>query len=139
MIEVRGGSVSVVQGAAATFEATASRELASASVDGNAAKMDGNRLISAPQKVPEERMIAFDWEDTLGLTPKESLKLHVQPVEDEAPRLVARRERLSRWCSRVRWWRLICLQVMTLGCVAWDCSGVGSITMAVRRAMSPRR
>lgn len=96
VIEVRGGSVSVVEGARAVFEATASRELATAQIDGEPATLDGKRFVSAPAEVPEMRDVLFLWEDRLGLTPKTPLSMTVKPVEDESPRLVARRDSLEQ-------------------------------------------
>jgi hypothetical protein len=90
--EVRGDMVSVLKGAQATFEATASRTLATAEIDGAAAQMDGERIISAPQPVDGERKVTFTWKDSLGLTAKVPLVVKVQPAEDEAPKLAARRE-----------------------------------------------
>ncbi len=92
VVEVRGASVSVVQGARAVFEARVSRELAQAELDGIPVSMEGDRLVSEPLEVPEERDLTFTWKDALGLTPLVPLVLQARPVEDEAPRLVARRE-----------------------------------------------
>jgi hypothetical protein len=47
--------------------------------------------------VPKEvRERAFFWTDELGLNPRETLKLSVQPVGDASPRIVARRESLEQ-------------------------------------------
>ncbi|HUF62603.1 MAG TPA: hypothetical protein VMN36_11060 [Verrucomicrobiales bacterium] len=92
VIEVRGASVSIVQGARAIFEARVSRELAQAALDGVPVSMEGDRLVSEPLEVPEERDLTFTWKDALGLTPLVPLVLQARPIEDEAPRLVARRE-----------------------------------------------
>jgi len=96
VIEVRGGTVSVLKGAQATFEATASRTLAHAEIDGKAAKMDGSRLLSEPQPVDAVRDVTFTWKDSLGLTARVPLVLKVQPADDEAPKLVARRESIEQ-------------------------------------------
>jgi len=90
--EVRGDMVSLLKGAQAVFEATASRTLAQAEIDGAAAKMDGDRIISTAQPVDAERKVTFTWKDSLGLTAKVPLVVKVQPASDEAPKLVARRE-----------------------------------------------
>jgi hypothetical protein len=96
VIEIRGGSVSVVKGAQAAFEAKASRELARAEIDGTPAKLDGSRFSSEPQEAPEEREVTFTWEDELGLRPQAPLVMKIQPIDDESPRLVARRDSLEQ-------------------------------------------
>jgi len=90
--EVRGDMVSVLKGAVATFEAAASRELANARIDGQPARTEGDRIISAAQPVEAERKVKFEWKDNLGLTARVPLELKVQPAEDEAPKIAARRE-----------------------------------------------
>ena len=90
--EVRGDMVSLLKGAQAVFEATASRTLAQAEIDGAAAKMEGDRIISTAQAVDAERKVTFTWKDSLGLTARVPLVVKVQPADDEAPKLVARRE-----------------------------------------------
>ncbi|NIP94440.1 MAG: hypothetical protein GWO24_13730, partial [Akkermansiaceae bacterium] len=44
----------------------------------------------------EPRELTFHWKDVLGLTPKKPLTFNLQPVEDEAPRIVARRDSLEQ-------------------------------------------
>ncbi len=95
--EIRGGSVTLLREAEVQFEATASRELASASVDGNPVKVEGDRLISDTRTVaadPQEAV--FIWQDQLGLSARAPLKLAINPTEDEAPKLVARRESMEQ-------------------------------------------
>lgn len=94
--EIRGGSLSVLKGAQATFEATASRSLTTAEIDGKPARMDGDRLSSEAQTIDEARNVTFTWKDSLGLTAKVPLVLQVQTAEDQAPKIVARRESLEQ-------------------------------------------
>jgi hypothetical protein len=94
--DVRGDMVSLLKGAQATFEATASRELIHAEIDGAAAKIQGGHLVSNPQPVDAVRDVKFTWKDSLGLTARVPLVLKVQPADDEAPKLVARRESLEQ-------------------------------------------
>lgn len=96
VMEVRGDMVTVLKGAQASFEATASRELANATVNGQPAKMDGGRLTTAAQPVDGPQEVTFTWKDSLGLSARVPLVLKVQPAEDEAPKLVARRETLEQ-------------------------------------------
>jgi hypothetical protein len=94
--DVRGGSVSLLKGSQAAFEAKASRALAAAELDGLAQKVDGEKIVTdyAPVSVDAERK--FTWKDEDGLTPRDPLVLKVRAVEDEAPRIVARRESLEQ-------------------------------------------
>ena len=83
--DVRGGTVSLVQGSRATFTATVSRELAKAQVDGQPATPCGPAVSSPPALFEASRKIEFRWEDTLGLAGKEPFSLSVAAREDEAP------------------------------------------------------
>ncbi len=95
-IEVRGGSVSVLKGAEAAFEAKASRDLATAELDGEAQKVEGEKIITAYQPVTADVEKKFAWQDRDGLTPREPLVLKVHAASDEAPNIVARRESLEQ-------------------------------------------
>ena len=95
-IEIRGGAVSVLKGAQATFEASASRSLATAEIDGKPAIMQGDRLTSSPETMDAARDVTFTWKDSLGLTALVPLVLNVQTAEDNAPKIVARRETLEQ-------------------------------------------
>ncbi|WP_395747173.1 hypothetical protein [Prosthecobacter sp.] len=92
MIEVRGGSVSVLKGAQASLEATASRDLASAEMDGEAEKVSGTKVTTPFHKVSADAEKHVMWKDRDGLTPREPLVLKINAIADEAPRLAARRE-----------------------------------------------
>jgi len=92
VIEVRGGSVSVLKGAKASLEATASRELASAEVDGEAEKVSGAKVTTPFREIAADAEKRVMWKDRDGLTPREPLILKINAIEDEAPRLAARRE-----------------------------------------------
>lgn len=92
VIEVRGGSVSVLKGAKAALEATASRELASAEVDGEAEQVSGAKVTTPFREIAADVEKRVMWQDRDGLTPREPLVLKINAIEDEAPRLAARRE-----------------------------------------------
>ncbi len=94
-IAVRGGSVSVLKGAQAAFEAKASRDLAAAEMDGAPQKVDREKIVTGYEPVVADADRKFTWKDRDGLTPREPLVLKVNAVEDEAPRIVARREALE--------------------------------------------
>lgn len=96
VLDIRGGTVSVLKGAEATFTATASRNLTSAWIDGAPAKVEAGKLISPTSKVETDREVKFEWKDELGLTARVPVVLKVQGVGDEAPRLMARRDSLEQ-------------------------------------------
>lgn len=91
-VEVRGGSVSVLKGAQASLEATASRDLASAQVDGEAEKVSGSKVTTPFHPVTADIEKHVMWQDRDGLKPREPLVLKINAISDEAPRLSARRE-----------------------------------------------
>jgi hypothetical protein len=90
--EVHGSAVSVLKGAEAALEATASRELASAEVDGSKEKVSGAKIVTPLRKIDADVEKRVMWQDRDGLTPREPLVLRINAIEDEAPRLAARRE-----------------------------------------------
>jgi hypothetical protein len=90
--EVHGGAVSVLKGAEAALEATASRELASAEVDGAKEKVSGAKIVTPLRKIDADVEKRVMWQDQDGLTPREPLVLRINAIADEAPRLAARRE-----------------------------------------------
>jgi hypothetical protein len=90
--EVHGGAVSVLKGAEAALEATASRELASAEVDGAKEKVSGAKIVTPLRKIDADMEKRVMWQDRDGLTPREPLVLRINAIDDEAPRLAARRE-----------------------------------------------
>ena len=91
-IEVRGGSVNVVKGAKAGFEAKATRALANASMDGLPQRVEGDRILTSFAAVTEDQARKFVWKDIHGLSPRVPLVLKIRAVEDAAPRISARRD-----------------------------------------------
>jgi len=91
-LEVRGGAISLLKGSKASFMATASRELAEAALDGKMQKVTGDKLITDYRDIASDSENHFTWKDRDGLTPREPLVLKVNAVEDEAPKIIARRE-----------------------------------------------
>ncbi len=91
-IEVRSGSVSLLKEAQASFRATASRPLAEARMDGAVQPVSGDQLNTAFQPVDSSKEHTFHWKDIDGLVPREPLVLKVRAVDDEAPKVSARRE-----------------------------------------------
>ena len=95
-LEVHGGSVSVLKGAEAAFDAKASRELATATLDGAPQKTEGDRIVTDFQPVAADAERRFTWQDRDGLTPRDPLLLKVRAVADEPPSIVARRDSLEQ-------------------------------------------
>ncbi len=92
VIEARGGTVSIVKGAQTSFLLTASRDLASAAMDGKAQRIEGGRLVTDPTPISESTQHSFTWQDADGLAARDPLTLKVQAVEDDPPRVLARRD-----------------------------------------------
>lgn len=95
-IAIRGGAVSVLRGAQVTFAATASRSLVTAVIDGQPARLVGAQIVSEPQALAADRAVTFTWKDGLGLSARVPLVLQMQAAEDQAPKIVARRESLEQ-------------------------------------------
>jgi hypothetical protein len=82
---LRGGSVRLVEGSRARFEATATRELAAAYLDGREQGVEGDRLVSESVEVRGEEVYSLTWRDTLGLEGRQAQELRVVGVEDGLP------------------------------------------------------
>lgn len=95
-IDVRGGSVRLLEGAEVSWVAEASRELEQGTVDGEPQPVDGNRLVTHYLPVAETRDWSFHWLDQLGLSPRDPVNLTVHAVEDEPPMISARRESIQQ-------------------------------------------
>ena len=94
-IEVRGGSVSVLKGAAAAFEAHASRSIAAAQMDGKPQSTEGEKILTPYESVSADFARKFTWKDRDGLTPREPLTLQVRAVGDDPPAIMASRESME--------------------------------------------
>jgi hypothetical protein len=94
--EVRGGAVSLLTGTKAVFHAAASRDLLQAEINGQAARVEQGGIVSEALSIAGAQDVTFTWKDSLGLTAKVPLVLKVQPLTDEVPRIVARRESLEQ-------------------------------------------
>ncbi len=87
--DVRGGSVSIVNGSLASFRARASRELDDAAVNGSkhGVTINGN-VISSPQiAVDKSAEQEFTWVDVDGLSSKTPFRLKIRSLDDQAPTL----------------------------------------------------
>lgn len=83
--DVRGGVVSLVNGSRATFVATATRELASASIDGSQVQPAGAQLVTPTSEIDGDRQVELTWRDGLGLAGGEPFTLAITGRADQAP------------------------------------------------------
>jgi hypothetical protein len=83
--DVRGGTVSLVNGSRATFVATATRELTAAKVNGQPVVPHGTTVVSPSVLVNGNRPVEFQWQDQFGLGGKEPFVLAINGRVDEAP------------------------------------------------------
>ncbi len=91
-LPIHSGAISLLKGAEAAFEAAASRELATATMDGGAQPVTGRKFSTAFAPVTDNTDRTFSWQDVDGLAPRDALVLKVRAVEDQAPSIVLRRE-----------------------------------------------
>ncbi|MBS0262683.1 MAG: hypothetical protein JSS02_12085 [Planctomycetes bacterium] len=85
--DVRGGVLALVEGSRVKLQATASRELNSATVDGTSVAPQGAQVTSPEFSVKGDRKVAFQWTDAFGLAAREPFVVSLSGREDEAPSL----------------------------------------------------
>lgn len=85
--DVRGGQIALVKASTARFTATASRELAGASIDGQPSAPSGAAVTSSSVPVGGDAKVEFRWRDRNGLEGKEPFVLTIAGRDDEAPSL----------------------------------------------------
>lgn len=83
--DARGGSVTAVNGSRTVLVATATRELAAATVDGQPVSPTGATLTGPTAVVDGTRKVELRWEDRHGLGGKEPFVLTINGRADEAP------------------------------------------------------
>jgi hypothetical protein len=83
--DVRGGTVSLVNGSRATVVATATRDLAAAKVDGRPTDPRGPTVVSPTTVVDGNRQMELQWQDQYGLGGKEPFVLTINGRADEPP------------------------------------------------------
>ncbi|HXY37008.1 MAG TPA: hypothetical protein VEI07_22465, partial [Planctomycetaceae bacterium] len=86
--DVRGGTISPVNGSRIQVQATASRELVTSQVNGQTQDPSGSAFSSAPIEVKGTSKVQLYWKDRLGLSGKEPFTLAIAGHEDEPPSLV---------------------------------------------------
>lgn len=83
--DVRGGSLSLVKGSRAEFEATASRKLAAAAVNDAPRQPKGAVIDTDSFSIADAQGVKLTWRDEFGLDGKEPFNIAIEAVEDEAP------------------------------------------------------
>lgn len=87
--DVRGGSLSAVKGSSVAFQATATRELATATMDGRSQRVEGNRILTQPRTniVADTSEYVLAWRDRLGLDMRTPQVLRIDAHDDAAPKV----------------------------------------------------
>jgi hypothetical protein len=85
--DIRGGSISVVDGSELAIHGSATRDLVKASLDQRPIATAGRMLTTSPLSIESTSNFAIDWEDELGLSPKTPFALSVRVNKDSQPSL----------------------------------------------------
>lgn len=91
VVEVRGTNLPLLKGSRASFEAATDHPLRSASLDGKPVDVSLSTLKTGFIPIAADSDPRIEWMDTEGLTPREPLTLHIRAVDDEPPRINAKR------------------------------------------------
>ena len=83
--DIRGGTLSLLRGSTAVLEATATRELAVATLNGHPQRVMGTRMISDPIGIEKQTELQLAWRDRFGLVAREPQVLRLEVQEDEPP------------------------------------------------------
>ncbi|MEO2003790.1 MAG: hypothetical protein ABGY41_06795, partial [Candidatus Poribacteria bacterium] len=83
--DVRGGGLTLVKGSVAVLEATATRDLAHATLDGKPQHVDGPRITTEAISVAAKTRVSLSWRDQLGLAVREPQVLTIDSRDDGAP------------------------------------------------------
>ncbi len=88
--DIRGGSVSLVQGSRVSFRGVATRELVEASINDQPLPINGEEISTGLLGFTETSVVSLRWQDVLGLSSKAPLNLKVRVGPDAEPSLVCR-------------------------------------------------
>ena len=89
--DVRAGSVSLVNGSRAVFQARISQPLRAAAIDGRDLKTQGDMLVLPEISVSGFDEHRLDWTDRNGLSAKQPFLLRVNGQDDQPPNINVRR------------------------------------------------
>ena len=86
--DVRGGTLSLLKGSTAVLEATATRELAEATLNNRPQRVEGVRMTTEPISVEAGKpspYLQLAWRDRFGLVAREPQVIRLEVQEDESP------------------------------------------------------
>ena len=83
--DVRGGTISLLRGSSAVLRATATRELAQATLNDQPQRIDGARMMSARFEGTSSSELRLMWIDRFGLSAREPQVIRLEVLGDEAP------------------------------------------------------
>ena len=83
--DIRGGTLSLLKGSTAVLEATATRDLAEATLNGHPQRVTDARMISDPISVEKQTELQLAWRDHYGLVARDPQVLRLEVHEDEPP------------------------------------------------------
>ena len=83
--DVRSGTLSLLKGSTAVLEATATRELAEATLNGRPQGVTGTRMTTEPISGETQTEMKLAWRDRFGLVAREPQVLQLAVQEDESP------------------------------------------------------
>ena len=83
--DIRGGTLSLLKGSTAVLEATATRELAEATLNNRPQHIDGERVTTEPISVEKQTELQLAWRDRFGLAAREPQAIRLEVQEDESP------------------------------------------------------
>lgn len=86
--DIRGATMSVVKGSQTTLTATASRDLATATVNGEPSRTNAENFKTGAFKIDAAAKVELRWEDNFGLSGQKPFELTIEGVDDENPSLV---------------------------------------------------
>ncbi|MFK8115350.1 MAG: hypothetical protein AB8B91_24345 [Rubripirellula sp.] len=86
--DIRGAKMSVVRGSETTLVATASRDLASATINGEPQVPTADHFSTQPISIDDQAKLELEWQDHFGLGGQQPFELTIEAVDDETPSLV---------------------------------------------------
>lgn len=96
VIEVRGNTLPVVEGASVSLRATTTRALAAAEMDGQSVPLTENGFTTPPLAAHSAPRHVFTWSDVHGLQAKSPLELSLSTVPDASPEVYAHQVEAKR-------------------------------------------
>ena len=88
--DLRGGSLALLNGSAYSLCATATRDLASATLNGQPLDVEGSVIRTDNALMEQATKMELRWQDEAGLSAKKPLTLQLRSAEDQPPELICR-------------------------------------------------